>query len=288
VNSGDGNVHDQKLKTTNGAPPLFAPLDFQEYAGSISVGRELLPTVFERDARVYAGAIECGLIRALSFANLHLDRPRDRTYLGLVVLVHAGLERSCAYRVLCTQTITQCQAVTGGYRIEIEDRLCSGQIEFLEAATFATCVPGPVIVKIFAEQIEAWRNAQVNHHHIGGLRQVAPDGRNSCGDIALRQPGAVVAHVNRKRLAGDTRCPGHEILAGHLIRPCERMHSLPVKRNPRPPWQRRWSRWNRLLGDSDFRVLEVLLHKGPLPVNTIGPIVDLTPGSISSGIPALA
>ncbi len=26
------------------------------------------------------------------------------------------------------------------------------------------------------------------------------------------------------------------------------------------------------LGNSDFRVLEVLLHKGPLPVNTIGPI----------------
>ena len=42
------------------------------------------------------------------------------------------------------------------------------------------------------------------------------------------------------------------------------------------------------LGLSDFGVLEVLLHKGPFPVNTIGPIVDLTPGSISSGIPALA
>ena len=27
------------------------------------------------------------------------------------------------------------------------------------------------------------------------------------------------------------------------------------------------------LGDSDFRVLEILLHKGPLPVNTIGPKV---------------
>jgi MarR family transcriptional regulator, 2-MHQ and catechol-resistance regulon repressor len=38
------------------------------------------------------------------------------------------------------------------------------------------------------------------------------------------------------------------------------------------------------LGDSDFRVLEVLLHKGPLPVNTIGPIVDLTPGSISIAV----
>jgi len=41
------------------------------------------------------------------------------------------------------------------------------------------------------------------------------------------------------------------------------------------------------LGDSDFRVLEVLLHKGPLPVNTIGPIVDLTPGSISIGVDRL-
>src|SRR3984957_6259218 len=38
------------------------------------------------------------------------------------------------------------------------------------------------------------------------------------------------------------------------------------------------------LGLSDFAVLEVLLHKGPLPVNTIGPIVDLTPGSISIGV----
>ncbi len=36
------------------------------------------------------------------------------------------------------------------------------------------------------------------------------------------------------------------------------------------------------LGDSDFRVLEVLLHKGPLPVNTIGPKVNLTPGRSAS------
>lgn len=41
------------------------------------------------------------------------------------------------------------------------------------------------------------------------------------------------------------------------------------------------------LGNSDFRVLEVLLHKGPLPVNTIGPIVDLTPGSISIAVERL-
>src|SRR6202051_2732066 len=41
------------------------------------------------------------------------------------------------------------------------------------------------------------------------------------------------------------------------------------------------------LGDSDFRVLEALLHKGPLPVNTIGPKVWLTPGSISVAVDRL-
>jgi len=41
------------------------------------------------------------------------------------------------------------------------------------------------------------------------------------------------------------------------------------------------------LGDSDFRVLEVLLHKGTLPVNTIGPKVWLTPGSISVAVDRL-
>jgi MarR family 2-MHQ and catechol resistance regulon transcriptional repressor len=41
------------------------------------------------------------------------------------------------------------------------------------------------------------------------------------------------------------------------------------------------------LGDSEFRALEVLLHKGPLPVNTIGPKVWLTPGSISVAVDRL-
>src|ERR1700740_3065458 len=41
------------------------------------------------------------------------------------------------------------------------------------------------------------------------------------------------------------------------------------------------------LGLSDFGVLELLLHKGPLPVNEIGPMVDLTPGSISVAVDRL-
>ena len=41
------------------------------------------------------------------------------------------------------------------------------------------------------------------------------------------------------------------------------------------------------LGGSDFRVLEALLHKGALPVNTLGPKVFLTPGSISTAVDRL-
>ena len=41
------------------------------------------------------------------------------------------------------------------------------------------------------------------------------------------------------------------------------------------------------LGESDFRVLEVSLHKGPMPVNAIGPKVDLNPGSVSVAVDRL-
>lgn len=41
------------------------------------------------------------------------------------------------------------------------------------------------------------------------------------------------------------------------------------------------------LGESDFRVLEVLLHKGRMPVNAIGPKVDLNPGSVSVAVDRL-
>ena len=41
------------------------------------------------------------------------------------------------------------------------------------------------------------------------------------------------------------------------------------------------------IDDTDFRILEALLNKGPSPVNTIGPKVHLTPGSISVAIDRL-
>ena len=41
------------------------------------------------------------------------------------------------------------------------------------------------------------------------------------------------------------------------------------------------------LGDTDFRVLEILRHKGPMPVNGIGPKVYLNSGSISVAVDRL-
>lgn len=38
------------------------------------------------------------------------------------------------------------------------------------------------------------------------------------------------------------------------------------------------------LGDSDFRVLEALHLNGPLPVNVIGEMIDLTTGSITTAV----
>ena len=41
------------------------------------------------------------------------------------------------------------------------------------------------------------------------------------------------------------------------------------------------------LGMSDFGVLECVLHKGPTPVNAIGPRIGLTSGSISTAVDRL-
>ncbi len=41
------------------------------------------------------------------------------------------------------------------------------------------------------------------------------------------------------------------------------------------------------LGHSGFRILEALLHKGPLNVNALCPVAQLTPGSVSVAIDRL-
>ena len=41
------------------------------------------------------------------------------------------------------------------------------------------------------------------------------------------------------------------------------------------------------VSNTDFRIMEALLHQGPLPVNVIGPKVNLTPGAISVAVDRL-
>ena len=41
------------------------------------------------------------------------------------------------------------------------------------------------------------------------------------------------------------------------------------------------------LGTTDFAILEALLHKGPMPVNTIGKKLLLTSGSITTAVDRL-
>jgi len=38
---------------------------------------------------------------------------------------------------------------------------------------------------------------------------------------------------------------------------------------------------------SDFAILEILLHKGPMPVNTMAPLVNLTSGSMTTAVDRL-
>ena len=76
------------------------------------------------------------------------------------------------------------------------------------------------------------------------------------------------------------------------------------KKDSNPPngvnlWLVLWKAFNALqrhalhniaslgLGLSDFGVLEMLLHKGPLPVNTIGEKIHLTSGSVSVAVDRL-
>ena len=63
---------------------------------------------------------------ALALAHLQLYWPRDRAYLGIVVLVGPRLKCPRADRILGPQTELHCDRVTWGERIEVENSLRRG------------------------------------------------------------------------------------------------------------------------------------------------------------------
>lgn len=97
--------------------------------------------------------------------------------------------------------------------------------------------------------------------------------------------------------------PRHRILLGRGVHRAMSDFELPATQGGREPavrvWLILWKAAHAIeknamqsisalgLGLSDFAVLEVLLHKGPLPVNTIGRQILLTSSSITAAIDRL-
>ncbi len=73
-------------------------------------------------------------------------------------------------------------------------------------------------LQVFAEQVEARRDAEIDHDHVGGLCQVVADGNRVGGDVVLRQLRAVVGHVDRQRFGRRLLLPRSEVAADDLVR----------------------------------------------------------------------
>jgi hypothetical protein len=103
VNSNNSNVHDQKLKTMNGVPPLVPPFDFQEYGGSISVGCDLTPAdLGTLEARWIDPELarRAGLRQVDSLTGAEMVARKGGEYSGIAIpYFHPGSERACDYRL---------------------------------------------------------------------------------------------------------------------------------------------------------------------------------------------
>src|ERR1700723_2934499 len=74
-----------------------------------------------------------------------------------------------------------------------------------------------VILQILAEQVKTGRNAEIDHHHVGRLRQVVSDRSARRRNIVLREPGAIIGNINRKWLARRLFTPWQVIASHDLI-----------------------------------------------------------------------
>jgi MarR family transcriptional regulator, 2-MHQ and catechol-resistance regulon repressor len=77
----------------------------------------------------------------------------------------------------------------------------------------------------------------------------------------------------KQRRPGKTSAPHVWLIMGKALHAIARHLALDLQRSG--------------VSNTDFRIMEALLHKGPLPVNVIGPKVNLTPGAISVAVDRL-
>src|SRR5205809_7638828 len=90
-------------------------------------------------------------VRALTLAHLKLHRARQRAYLGVIVFVHARLERPRPDRILGAQTKAQRNRVARSNSIEVENGLRCRQAELLQPAAYPAGALFLVRLQVFAE-----------------------------------------------------------------------------------------------------------------------------------------
>jgi hypothetical protein len=99
-------------------------------------------------------------------------------------------------------------------RANVEDRLLGRDVEFFEAHASGLAALLLVGSEVFAQQAESWRSAQIDHHHVGGFREVVAG--LGGGDIVFREALTIVGHLDRERFGSGLLGSRHKIPAHRL------------------------------------------------------------------------
>ena len=100
-------------------------------------------------------------------AYLELNRLCRRAYGGVVVFVDAGLEGVGADGVFGAEAELQRDGAVRCEAIEVEDGLGGREAELLEAPAGGSGGLFLVGLEVFAQKVEAGRDAEVDHDHVG-------------------------------------------------------------------------------------------------------------------------
>ena len=105
-----------------------------------------------------------------------------------------------------------------GKSIEVEDGLSCGEAEFFQSSSMVSGSSFLNRLQIFAQQVEARWNAEIDHDHVRGFREIVVNHHCLCGDVILWQFGAVVGNADGQRFACRLLVPWDEVTADDLVR----------------------------------------------------------------------
>src|SRR5208282_718719 len=103
----------------------------------------------------------------LALVHLQLHRLRNRSHLGIIVLIDSRLKCPRTDWILGPQAELHCDRVSRSERVEVEDGLRRREAELRQVATLPTRALFLIVLQVFAEQVKPRRNAEIHHHHVG-------------------------------------------------------------------------------------------------------------------------